>query len=125
MIIVSLLVAAFALEGFVLFAIEDPMTRVVAGLALLGTIMWLTWSASQLIGAGEPELLHKRRFRRTRGRVILLLSEIKRLNGLVLDAQHGVHSPEETTAEIDAIEDRLHRLIQQIRDTAGHPDSEE
>lgn len=65
------------------------------------------------------ERVRKRRFTRLRSQVQQLLDEIRRLNWMAVDAERGFRDPEQAAEEMDKIEDRLNKLIAEIRSTAG------
>ncbi len=118
-VVVVLLIAAWVADALVLYLLDDPLVRFYLGLVILMVATLLTVWATRRFTTRQPTVIHQRRFYKLRGRVTQFLSEISRLNGVVIDAQRGIRKPETAKAEIDAIEQRLHEIIHQIRDAAG------
>ena len=76
---------------------------------------------------GERELMQryrramaqKRRFHALRRLTVEVLENIKHLNALATSMRAGLVDMEEAAAEIDLTEDRLHELIDRVRNVAG------
>lgn len=116
-----ILVVAIVLDAVVLHFVADPVTRLTFGLLVLVPIVW----AGSRLGVVELawDLMHPprypRRFVRLRARVEELLGEIRRLNGIAVDAARGVREQHAALAIMDGIEERLRELIGEIRSAAG------
>lgn len=122
-----LLIAAAVGEAVVLYFVDDPITRLGAGLFLLAPIVWSAARVGvmDLISQTPAERVQKRRFVLLRSQVQQLLDEIRRLNWMAVDAERGFRNREAASREMDAIEGRLKALIEQIRSTAGQMSAEE
>lgn len=111
-------------EALVLFLGTDPVFRLRVGMFLLALIAWPLFYAARRFPAGDAVLAEqpRRRFSRLRRWTRELLREISHLNWTVIDVDRGFRSREAAKIEIDAIETRLHEIIEEIKDAAGHPD---
>ena len=91
---------------------------------LLALIAWPLYYAARRFPAGDAVLAegHRRRFGRLRRWTRELLREISHLNWTVMDVDRGFRNREAAKIEIDAIETRLHEIIEEIKDAAGRPD---
>jgi signal transduction histidine kinase len=123
---VVILVAALIADAAVLYFGSDAAARLSLGLLLLAPIVWASarLGVVELIMQSPAERVQKRRFVRLRSQVQQLLDEIRRLNWMAVDAERGFRSREKALDEMDAIEDRLKTLIQEIRSTAGQMELE-
>jgi len=123
---VVILIAALIADAAVLYFGRDAAARLSLGLLLLAPIVWASarLGVVELIMQSPAERVQKRRFVRLRSQVQQLLDEIRRLNWMAVDAERGFRSREKALDEMDAIEDRLKTLIQEIRSTAGHMELE-
>jgi len=116
-----ILVAASGAEAANLYFMADPWLRLGVGLLLLVPIVW----AGSLLGIVEQALAllalpsPPRRYIRLRTLTKALLSEVCRLNWTAVDGKTGVRGHDETTALLDATEDRMKKLLGQMRGAAG------
>ncbi len=113
-------------EALILFLGTDPVLRLRVGMFLLAMIAWPLFYAARHFPAGDAILAepHRRRFSRLRRWTRELLREISRLNWTVVDVDRGFRNREAAKVEINAIEARLYEIIEEIKDSAGHPDLE-
>ena len=111
-------------EALVLFLGTDPVFRLRVGMFLLALIAWPLFYAARRFPAGDAVLAEqpRRRFSRLRRWTRELLREISHLNWTVIDVDRGFRTREAAKIEIDAIETRLHEIIEEIKDAAGRPD---
>ena len=119
-----ILTLAAGADAAVLYFGTDRLMRLGLGLLLLAPILW----AGSRLGVVEhaiglvSQTFARRRFHRLRSRVLVLLSEVRRLNWMAVDLAHGVRDQQQTIKEIDAIENHLKDLIGGIRSAAGVAD---
>jgi len=120
------LLAALIGEAIVLYFAVDPLLRLIVGLLLLVAIVWTSARIGvvDILGQSPPETIHKRRFGLLRAQVQQLLAEIRRLNWIAVDVERGFRTRDRALSEMDAIEERLRRLIAEIRGTAGRTNDE-
>ena len=121
-IITIIFAIALLLEGVILYVPEDQILRLHLGLLVLVVTVWLIVVLLRRVAVEEapPEPpLHRRRYFLLRARVNQLLGDIRRLNWVVVDAERGVREREVAMQDLDAIENRLHTLIVQMRSAAG------
>lgn len=113
----------WAAVALVFAALALPLTstlRFAVGAVALGPLMWIPSRLSQRASEGQENAQARaRRFLRLRSATDVMLDEVRRLNGLTVDAHRGVRDPEETEREVAAIEARLHGLVDALRDAAG------
>ena len=123
-ILIIILILATGADAAVLYFETDRVLRLSLGLFVLAPILW----AGSRLGVVEHAIglvsrtFARRRFNRLRSRVLVLLSEISRLNWMAVDLAHGVRDQQQTIKEIDAIENHLKDLIGGIRSAAGVAD---
>ena len=120
------LLAALTGEALVLYFAADPLLRLIVGLLLLALIVWASARivVVDILGQLPPDTIHKRRFGLLRAQVQQLLAEIRRLNWIAVDVERGFRTRDRALSEMDAIEERLRRLIAEIRGTAGRTNDE-
>ena len=120
------LLAALIGDAYVLVFVDDPWRRLLLGLLLLAVIVWSSARIGvlDLITGAPAEPVYKRRFVRLRGQVQQLLDEIRRLNWMAVDVERGFRSRDAAVQEMDVIEERLKKIIEEIRGTAGQMSSE-
>lgn len=120
-IVVTIVVVGLAAQAAILYYVEEPGLRLPAGLVALLPVMWaLVWGARQ--GLTEEPLtapLHKRRYLKLRAKVQQMIDEVTRLNWTMVDGKRGLRPPDEVKKDADVIEQRLHTIIQEIRESAG------
>ncbi len=122
-----ILFVAFLLEAAVLYFVDDAMVRAVVGVLLILPIVWIVARTGTVQMIPEfPDSDKKRHFKGLRAQVVQLLDEIRRLNGMAVDAERGFRDSDEAMREMDRIESRLKDIISKIRNTAGQsaPDPE-
>lgn len=120
----AVLVTSYTALAFVLFFVNAPQVRAGVGLLLVLPLM-LSGARMGLVEEAMKHLTparYPRRFLRLRSHVEVLLGEIRRLNGIAVDARQGVRDQAEANTMMDAIERRLITLIAEIRASAGEPD---
>ncbi len=119
-----LLLAGIAGEVFVLYAVEDPVSRVRLGLLFIAVIAWpLAMAARQpaLATTRVPVVRHRGRFFLLRRRVEEFLREVTRLNWLVLDTKRSSGIARGRQVEIDTVKQDLRELLDEIFRAAGQP----
>ena len=110
--------SAFALPLF-------PRTRLIVGTLSLVPLMWVP---SRLVALAQErerasQVQARRRYVKLRSLTGVILDEVRRLNGLSVDARLGVRDQDKTEREVKAIESRLHRLVDDLRSVAGVEDT--
>ncbi len=117
------LFGAVLVEAAVLYFVDDPMTRAVVGVLLIFPIVWIVARTSTVVMTSDipdiPDSDKKRHFKGLRSRVAQLLDEIRRLNGMAVDAERGFRDRDQAMREMDRIESRLKEIISEIRSAAG------
>jgi hypothetical protein len=111
-------------EVVVLYAIEEPLTRLRLGLLCLAMIAWplaVTAWRSSYSTTKDPEPPHNRIFYLLRRRVEELLREVTRLNWLVLDVNRDPRIAEQRAAEIAMVKHDLNDLLDEIIRATGRP----
>ncbi len=119
-----LLLAGIAGEVFVLYAVEDPVSRVRLGLLCIAVIVWpLAMAAKRpaLATTRAPSVRHRGRFFLLRRRVEEFLREVTRLNWLVLDTKRSSGIARGRQDEIDTVKQDLRELLDEIFRAAGQP----
>ena len=120
-LVATIIVVGLAAQGAILYYVEDPTIRIAAGLLALLPVMWaLVWGTRQ--GLAEEPLtapLRKRRYFKLRAKVRQMIEEVTRLNWTIVDGKRGLRQPDEVKTDADAIEERLHKIIQEVRESAG------
>ena len=85
--------------------------------AVVGTAH--TLGERDLVQRYRRALAQKRRFHALRRITVEVLDNIRELNTLATSMRAGLVDLEDAAAEIDSTEDRLHELIDRLRDAAG------
>jgi len=78
-----------------------------------------TLGERDLVQRYRRALAQKRRFHALRRLTVEVLDNIRHLNTLATSMRAGLVDLEEAATEIDGCEDRLHELIDRLRDAAG------
>ena len=78
-----------------------------------------TLGERELVQRYRRALAQKRRFHALRRLTVEVLENIRHLNALATSMRAGLVDMEEAAAEIDLTEDRLHDLIDRVRNVAG------
>jgi hypothetical protein len=119
----SVLIAAIALDGVVLFYAAAAAPRLIIGLLLLPIILWAgtRLEVQEILVAQDPPAFRGRVFRELRSQVVLLLEQVRRLNWIAVDAERGFRNRDEAMSEMDAIEDEIRVIITDVRAAAGKP----
>ena len=73
----------------------------------------------ELVQRYRRALAQKRRFHALRRLTVEVLENIRHLNALATSMRAGLVDMEEAASEIDLTEDRLHELIDRVRNVAG------
>ncbi len=113
--------AAILGEAATLYFGTDPPVRLGVGLLLLAVIIWFAGR----LGVVEfllRSLSGRRRFMRLRRTVQTMIAEVRRLNWIAVDVERGYRSRDAAAQEMDASEQRLLKLVREIRSTAGQLD---
>lgn len=118
------LFAALIGEAVVLYTVATPDTRFLVGMGIAAVVVAVTSVLARALMGGIDEVapasrFHTRRFIRLRSHVEQFLELVRRLHRIAVDADRGVRDRHSATQEMDAIEERLNRLVREIRDAAG------
>ena len=98
----------------------SPRLRLVIGVAALVPLIWIPNRLAMLATVRDDVAQAKsRRFLRLRRLTDIMLEEVRRLNGLTVDARRGVRDADKTEDEIQGIESRLHTIVDELRGVAG------
>ena len=128
--IVLAIALAVAIIGFglVLYFVQDPASRVGAGLLFLAAIIWAAGRLRVVEIVLETVRIdpveERRKHRNLRATVDLLIDDVRRLNGLAIDANRGFRDRDAAMKEMESIESHMIDLIKQIRAKAGLTDQE-
>jgi hypothetical protein len=128
--IVLAIALAVAVVGLVLalYFVEEPVSRVGAGLLFLAAIIWaagrLRVVEIVLESVRIDPVEERRKHRNLRATVDLLINDVRRLNGLAIDATRGFRDRDAATKEMESIETHMIDVIKQIRAKAGLTDQE-
>ena len=123
-------VLAVAVVGFglALYFVDDPPSRVGAGLLFLAAIIWaagrLRVVEIVLESVRIDPVEERRKHRNLRATVDLLIDDVRRLNGLAIDANRGFRDRDAAAKEMESIETHMVDVIKQIRSKAGLTDQE-
>jgi hypothetical protein len=124
---IALAVAVIGL-GLALYFVDDPATRVGAGLLFLAVIIWVAGRlrvVEMVLDSVRIDSVEERRkHRNLRATVDLLIGDVRRLNGLAIDANRGFRDREAAMKEMESIETHMIDVIKQIRAKAGLTDQE-
>lgn len=124
---VGLAIAVIGL-GLTLYYVEDPATRVGAGLLFLAAIIWAAGRLRVVEMVLESVRIEpaeeRRRHRNLRSTVDLLIADVRRLNGLAIDATRGFRDSGAAIKEMETIENHMVDVIKQIRAKAGLTDQQ-
>jgi hypothetical protein len=120
-ILASVLAIAVIANAAVLYFGTNPTTRLGLGLLLLALMMWLAARLGVVsrIAQSLSRGYKRRRYIKLRGVVDQFLEEVRRLNWAASGAERGFRSKDEAIKDLEAMEDRLHALVKQIRVSAG------
>jgi hypothetical protein len=128
--IVLAIALAVAVIGFglALYFVQDPASRVGAGLLFLAAIIWaagrLRVVEIVLESVRIEPVEERRKHRNLRATVDLLIDDVRRLNGLAIDANRGFRDRDEAMKEMESIESHMIDMIRQIRAKVGLTDQE-
>lgn len=121
----TVLAVSLGVEALVVYEMRDPAFRLVLCGLILVAILWSTvWATRRPHVLGDvpsPPVTYRRRYLKLRSHVDLLMDSIRRLNWTVVDAEHGIRSRADLRRDANAIERRMHDLVHDIRESAGHP----
>ncbi len=120
---ITVLVSAILLDAAVLYLPSNSTLRLLFGLLLLPVILRAGTRLEVMERfANRPHWVARgRRFRELRSQVVLLLEQVRRLNWIAVDAEHGFRDRDEARREMDAIEQELRALVTDVRRAAGKP----
>ena len=128
--IVLAIALAVAVIGFglALFFVQDPASRVGAGLLFLAAIIWaagrLRVVEIVLESVRIEPVEERRKHRNLRASVDLLIDDIRRLHGLAIDANRGFRDRDAAVKEMESIESHMIDVLKQIRAKVGLTDQE-
>ena len=108
----------------VLYFMEDRSLRLLVGLVLLVPIGWVLTRTHVFSAIQSLPVIRKRKYLKMRGQVVLMLAEVRRLNGLAVDADRGFRSRAEADKEMDVIERRIVEILSNVRHHAGRTSDE-
>ncbi len=124
---VGLAVAVVGL-ALTLYFVDDRATRVGAGLLFLAAIIWaagrLRVVEMVLDSVAIEPVDDRRRHRNLRATVDLLITDVRRLNGLAMDASRGFRDQAAAMKEMEGLEAHMIDVIKQIRAKAGLTDQQ-
>jgi hypothetical protein len=114
--------------GLALYFVQDPTSRVGAGLLFLAAIIWAAGRLRVVEIVFETVRIdpveERRKHRNLRANVDLLIDDVRRLNGLGIDANRGFRDRDAAMKEMESIETHMIDVIKQIRAKAGLTDQE-
>ncbi len=113
-----LVVAVLQLAG-ILYFMDERTPRLFVGLLLLVPIVWVLTRPNFFEAIQVLPALRERKYVKMRVQVELVLAEVRRLNGIAVDADRGFRSHAEAGREMDIIEKNLVDIISKVRQTAG------
>ena len=113
-----LVVAVLQLAG-ILYFMDERTPRLLVGLLLLVPIMWVLTRPNFFEAIQVLPAIRERKYVKMRVQVELVLAEVRRLNGIAVDADRGFRSHAEAGREMDIIEKNLVDIISKVRQTAG------
>ena len=117
----TVVIGATVALGFIVYFVDAQHVR--AGFAWLMVIPIVLGGAR--LGVAEDAMRRRnptrdaRRFLPLRGHVDDLLEQIRRINGIAVDARCGIRVQAEASEMMDSIEERLMALVGEIRTAAG------
>ena len=103
----------------VLYFMEDRGARLLVGMVLLVPYGWVLTRTNFFTAIQSLPVFRKRKYLKMRVQVEQMLAEVRRLNGLAVDADRGFRSREEANREMDVVEQRIVELVSNIRHHAG------
>ena len=113
-----LIVAVLQLAG-VLYFMDERTPRLFVGLLLLVPIVWVLTRPNFFEAIQVLPALRERKYLKMRVQVELVLAEVRRLNGIAVDAERGFRSRSEAEREMAIIEKNMVGIISRVRQTAG------
>jgi hypothetical protein len=118
---VVLLIVMVVLDAAILATVSEVWMRLTLGLTLLVPIVLVSahLELAEAFASMGPTQVRPRRFPALRANVNAFLTEVKRLNWLVVDLDRGFGREQATSAEIEACQQRMEALLLEIRKTAG------
>lgn len=124
-VFILLLVAATVAELAVLAFVADRVLRATGGLVLMAVIVWaaMELGAVRVLQVRSRAYAPERRFHRLRAQVQELLEEVRRLNWVAVIGEGGFQSREAAEQEREALERRLHELVDAITEAVGQESS--
>ena len=123
---VLLLTLMVIVDGAVLFFVPEAWERTTLGLLLLVPIVLVSTyiELPDALTRSMRPAARPRHFPALRANVEAFMTEVKRLNWLIVDMDRGFGRPEDTAPEIESCHRRMQELLGQIQETAGRPDWE-
>ncbi|MEJ2240036.1 MAG: hypothetical protein P8X82_17225 [Gemmatimonadales bacterium] len=120
-LLASALAVALVANATVIYFVTAPTTRLGLALLLLAMMMWLAARLGVVsrIAQSLSKGYKRRRYVKLRGVVDQFLEEVRRLNWAAAGAERGFRTKDEAVKDLEAMENRLHDLVKQIRSSAG------
>jgi len=123
-VFLGILIVAFLQLAGVLYYIDQRTLRLFFGLLLLVPIVWVLTRPNFFQAIQVLPAIRERKYVKMRMQVELVLAEVRRLNGIAVDADRGFRSHAEADREMDIIEQNLVAIISKVRQTAGRTSDE-
>ncbi len=120
-IVAVIVLAGLAAMGAIIWYVEEPGLRLPLALLAMIPIMWaLIWASKKgLTEEFQPPPMHKRRYLKLRAKVKQMIDEVTRLHWTIVDGRRGLKPASQVQKEADVIEQRLHDMIGELRESAG------
>ena len=120
-IVTIIVLVGLATMGAIIWYVEEPGLRLPLALLAMIPVMWaLIWASKKgLTEDFRPPPMHKRRYLKLRAKVKMMIDEITRLHWTIVDGRRGLRPASEVQKEADQIEERLHKMIGELRESAG------
>ncbi|UCF40538.1 MAG: hypothetical protein JSW43_12550 [Gemmatimonadota bacterium] len=120
-IVAVIVLVGLAAMGGIIWYVEEPGLRLPLALLAMIPVMWaLVWASKKgLTEEFQPPPMHKRRYLKLRSKVKMMIDEITRLHWTIVDGRRGLRPASDVQKEADQIEERLHKMIGDLRESAG------
>jgi hypothetical protein len=117
------LIFAVLLDAAVLLTLSNPWYRLAMGLMILVPIILAAASAevTKTIQRWMGVAQKLRRYHALRSKTSAFLSEVRRLNWMVVDSERGFADPDAVASDIEACKERMEELFGKIVEAAGRP----
>ncbi len=114
----GLALAALLSLAAVVVWVEEPPARLVLALLAVSVVLWGTMAA-RAEGARLPAGEERRRYRQLRSRTDQLLTYIRQMNLVAVQAEIGRRPQGQAEEELNEIEQAVHLLVPELRRAAG------